>query len=484
MKVHYSATEVTQFACKALMIFADNKGRILNGHPDLNPALAEFAETEELGKSNGQCVYLPHFKGVKAERLLLVNVGDADFGHDDLRKAAAEGWKDLRKKGFKSMATSLHGWTDEAHVRALVEGFSLGEYVYTEFKTKKEKCPTRLEDLTLLGGEAWKSQIQTWIAICEGTNRARDLCQMPPNVLHPSRFAEIAEEWGRAFGVRTRIIEEDELRREGMHLMLSVANGSQYPAQFIIMDYEPAKPSGKTFAFVGKAVTFDSGGLSLKPPSSMPEMKGDMGGGAAVMGIMSTLKAAGCKHRVIGLVPAVENMPSGTATRPSDVVSSLSGLTVEINNTDAEGRLILADALTYASRFKPDYVIDFATLTGACLVALGSKIYAVMGNNKALVQAIMEAGEEVAEPFWELPLYKGYDDLLKSSVADVSNIGSSRWGGSIVAGLFLQRFIGDYTWAHCDIAACIFEKSDSYNPEGGNGAGVRMAMRMMEILEP
>jgi leucyl aminopeptidase len=248
------------------------------------------------------------------------------------------------------------------------------------------------------------------------------------------------------------------------------------------MDYQPENPSGKTICLVGKAVTYDTGGISLKPSNSMAEMKGDMGGGAAVLGAMTVLAASGCPHHVVGLVPAVENMPSGKATKPSDVVTSLAGLTVEVNNTDAEGRLILIDALTYAARYEPDYVVDFATLTGACLVALGPKVYAVMGNHEPLVEAIVEAGKEVNEPFWELPLVEEYKEFLKSDVADISNISSVRWGGTITAGLFLERFASKYKWAHCDIAAAIFEKADDVNPSGGNGAGVRMIIEAMEKL--
>jgi len=483
MKIHFESGDLTNCGGRAAMVFADREGRMINGHPDVNAKLEPFATSGELGRSNGQHVYISNTDGLSVERLLLVNVGDPDFDADQLRRAAAEGWKALRARGFKSVAVSLGGFADEAQVRASIEGLILGEYIYTDLKTEKENLPNRLEDLHLVEAEEWREKVGVWAAICGGTNRARDLCQMPPNILNPTSMAEMAVTWGEEFGLKTTIIEEDTLKAEGMNTMLSVSQGSEQPAKLIIFEYNPPKPSGKTFAFVGKAVTFDSGGLSLKPPGSMPEMKGDMGGGAAVFGIMTSLRDAKCPHRVVGVVPAVENMPSGSATRPSDVVKSLSGITVEINNTDAEGRLILADALTYTGRFKPDYVVDFATLTGACLVALGTKIFGVMGNHEPLVEAIIEAGEQVNEPFWELPLYKGYEELLKSSVADVSNIGSSRWGGTIVAGLFLKRFAGDYQWAHCDIAAAIFEKSDSYQPEGGTGVGVRMGLRMMELME-
>ena len=482
MKIHFENGDLTQCGGRVAMVLADRDGHILNGHPAVNAILEPFATSGELGKSNGQHVYISHTEGLSVSRLLLVNIGDPEIEADQLRRATAEGWKALRTRGFTSVALSLDGLDDEAQVRAALEGLFLGEYTYTDLKTDKDNLPNRLENLHLTGAEKWRGKISVWEAICGGTNRARDLCQMPPNILNPTTMAELAVKWGETFGLKTTVLEEDTLKAEGMNTLLSVSQGSEQPAKLILFEYEPANPSGKTFAFVGKAVTFDSGGLSLKPPASMPEMKGDMGGGAAVFGIMTSLRDAKCPHRVVGVVPAVENMPSGSATRPSDVVKSLSGITVEINNTDAEGRLILADALTYAGRYKPDYVVDFATLTGACLVALGTKIFGVMGNHKPLVNAIIEAGEDVNEPFWELPLYKGYEDMLKSSVADTSNIGNSRWGGTIVAGLFLKRFAGDYQWAHCDIAAAIFEKSDAYQPEGGTGAGVRMGLRMMELM--
>ena len=306
---------------------------------------------------------------------------------------------------------------------------------------------------------------------------------MPANILTPVKMAELAQTWGEDHGYETTVYDEAYIEKEGMGSMLSVGQGSSQPSRFLVMEYKPPAPSGKTVALVGKAVTFDSGGLSLKPSGSMPEMKGDMGGGAAVLGIMTVLKAAGCPHHVVALVPAVENMPSGSATRPSDVVTTLSGLTVEINNTDAEGRLILIDALTYAARYKPDYVIDFATLTGACLVALGPKVFGVMGNHQPLVDAIVKAGKELHEPFWQLPLVDEYKEYLKSDVADISNISSTRWGGTITAGLFLERFARDYRWAHCDIAAAIFEKSDDYSPSGGTGVGVRTVVSVLENLE-
>lgn len=483
MNIHFTSENLAGARQRCLVLLAQRDGRILNGQPSFSAALQPFIESGEFGKNEGDHLYLIQPRGFELERLLFVNLGERVSKSDDLRCAAAEAWKILADKRQTEAMVSLDGLDDES-ARAVVEGFILGDYKYTDLKTEKDKLSTRLENLTVHttrpGGE---EAVRRWYTICRGTCRARDLSQMPANILDPQKFASLALEWGATFGFKTEVMEARAIKDLGMGAMYSVGQGSQKPSKFIIMEYTPAKPSGKTFALVGKAVTFDSGGLSLKPPSSMPEMKGDMGGGAAVMGVMTVLRDCQCPHRVVGLVPAVENMPSGSATRPSDVVTTLSGLTVEINNTDAEGRLILIDALTFAARYKPDYVVDYATLTGACLVALGTKVHGVMGNHQPLVDAILAAGREVHEVFWQLPLVDDYKTLLKSEVADISNISSSRWGGTITAGLFLERFAEDYRWAHCDIAATIFEEKEDYHPQGGNGTGVRMTMRMMELLE-
>ena len=479
MKIKFDAGPLEKIECRGLVVLAYKNGGIINGCPGLGEQLAPFVTSGEFGSKFGDSIYLTDPRGIKAQRLLVFNVGEKITKADDLRRATAKAWKTIREMGLADLLFSLEGFADEEQARAAFEGFILGDYQFIDFKTEAEKLPNRLKSLTVQGRPEFEAKVNRWFAICQGTCRARDLSQMPANVLTPTKFAHFAHEWSALGGYTVNVLEEADIEKEGMGAMLSVGQGSAEPSKFILMDYRPAKPSGRTIALVGKAVTFDSGGLSLKPSASMPEMKGDMGGGAAVLGIMSVLKTIGCPHRVVGLVPSVENMPSGSATRPSDVVKTLAGLTVEINNTDAEGRLILIDALTYADRYKPDYVVDFATLTGACLVALGPKVCAVMGNHQPLVDHILEAGRAVHEPFWQLPLVEEYNELLKSNTADISNISSVRWGGSITAGLFLQRFAEKYQWAHCDIAAAIFEKGDDYHPPGGTGIGVRM---MVEVL--
>ncbi|CAM2011073.1 leucyl aminopeptidase [Acanthopleuribacter pedis] len=472
MKVDVVQGDLAAVEGRCLLVLATNDGTLLNGPAPLAEFLAPLVETEEFGKSLGGHYYHINPAGFAVQRVLFFNVGEKVEKDQLLRRAGASAWKLLRGKGLEEVVVSLDG-LDQGAAKAVLDGLFLGSYQYTELKSDKDKLPKSLNHVKVHAAENLTELVRQTKALCDGTNRARDLYQMPANLLNPTKLADTAKAWAEDRGFTLSILEEDEMREMGMGSLLSVSQGSDEPGKLIIMEYNPAGESEKTFALVGKAVTFDSGGLSLKPSNAMAEMKGDMGGGATVFGIMSVLRDLNFPHRVVGLVPSVENMPSGKATRPSDVVTSLSGVTIEINNTDAEGRLIMADTLTYAKKFNPDYVIDFATLTGACLVALGPKVCAVMGNHEPLVEAILEGGKAYGEPFWELPLVEEYKELLKSKVADISNISSVRWGGTITAGLFLERFAGDFQWAHCDIASAIFEKGDEINPAGGTGIGVR-----------
>lgn len=480
MKIEIMGSALNECKARCLVILATSDGKSLNGSKEAEAVLEPFVKSGEFGESFGGSMYVTDPKGLAAERVLFYNLGKEVKKANDLRKATARSWKGLRDKGFKTVAMSLNG-LDEAQARAAYEGIAFGNYAYTEFKTEDDSKPKKLESLTLLAADEMKDKIASWEAQARGTNHARDLCQMPPNILNPIKFADIAVEWGKEYGLKTTILNREEIEEEGMGTMMAVAQGSAAQPRFIIMDYTPDTTPKKTICLVGKAVTFDSGGLNIKT-SMMHEMKGDMGGGATVAGIMTALRDVKCPHRVIALIPSVENMPSAMATRPSDVVKSLSGITVEINNTDAEGRLIMADALTYAGRYKPDFVMDFATLTGACVVALGPKVFGVMGNHQPLIDAIVKTSWELHEPFWQLPLFDDYKELLKSSTADISNMSSSRYGGAIAAGLFLERFARDYQWVHCDIAAGIFDKADDYNPVGGVGAGVRTIIEVLENL--
>jgi leucyl aminopeptidase len=261
--------------------------------------------------------------------------------------------------------------------------------------------------------------------------------------------------------------------------LLGVAQGSARPPRFLVMDYRPRSRPGATVVLVGKGVTFDSGGISIKPSAGMAEMKMDMSGAAAVIGALQATARLKLPVRVVGLVPATENLPGGRAMKPGDILRHLNGKTSEVDNTDAEGRLILADALAYASRFKPDAVIDLATLTGACVVALGHHATGMMGNNQALMARLKEAGARTFERVWELPMFEEYEKLIKSDVADVKNVGG-RWAGAITGAMFLKHFIGAYPWVHLDIAGtAMMEETSDYIPKGGSGVGVRLLVDML-----
>jgi len=264
-----------------------------------------------------------------------------------------------------------------------------------------------------------------------------------------------------------------------MGAFLSVAKGSDEPCRFIVLEYGGGKKTERPVVLVGKAVTFDSGGISIKPSAKMEEMKYDMSGGAAVLGVMKAIGELRTKVNVIGIIPATENLPSGKASKPGDVVKSLSGQTIEIISTDAEGRMLLCDALNYGLRYKPRFMIDLATLTGACIVALGSHAVGLMGNDADIIERLKKAGDESGERLWELPLWDEYNDSIKSDVADMKNVGN-RSAGTIVGGIFLKRFVGDTPWAHLDIAGTAWaDKPSAYRPKGATGVGVRLILRLL-----
>jgi leucyl aminopeptidase len=280
----------------------------------------------------------------------------------------------------------------------------------------------------------------------------RELVNLPGNICTPAYLAEQAEKLGKAQKkIKVRILDEADLEELGMGAFLSVSKGSRQPAKLIVLEYHGASAKTKPVALIGKGLTFDAGGISLKPPANMDEMKYDMCGGASVIGTVSAVAELALPINLVGLVPASENLPDGNANKPGDIVTSMSGMTIEILNTDAEGRLLLCDALTYAKRYEPAVVIDVATLTGACIVALGRYPSGIMSNDDDLCQALMQAGETSGDRVWRLPLWEEYQELLKSNFADVANIGGPD-GGAITAGCFLSRFAKDFKWAHLDIA--------------------------------
>lgn len=313
-------------------------------------------------------------------------------------------------------------------------------------------------------------------AIAQGVMRARDLANGPGNIVTPAYLGEVAHEIGSHYGMQVRVLGPQQLEDEGFGGVLAVARGSAQPPRFIIMDYGQAHAHQPPICLVGKGITFDTGGISLKPGADMDKMKMDMGGAAAVLGVMQALGELQLPLRVVALVSAAENMPGANAYKPGDVIGTLSGKTIEVLNTDAEGRIVLADALYYAQRYQPQAIIDIATLTGAMAIALGPHAIGVMGSHQPLIERLLRAGEHAAERAWQLPLWDEYREMVKSEVADVRNTGGTRHAGSITAAALLNAFVGDYPWAHLDIAGTTWSdsKPKSYQSSGATGAGVRL----------
>jgi leucyl aminopeptidase len=327
-------------------------------------------------------------------------------------------------------------------------------YRFSGFKSEKLSA-RKLGKVTVVAsgtGKALKNAFNLGLATGRGMNLTKDLGNTPPNVCHPTWLAEQAEKLSKDHDViKTEILDEKQMKKLGMHSLLSVSAGSDQPAKLIVMEYRGGKADEKPYVLVGKGITFDTGGISLKPGEGMDEMKYDMGGAAAVFGAMQAVAEAKPKMNVVAVIAAAENMPSGGATRPGDIVTSMSGQTIEILNTDAEGRLVLCDALTYVKKFDPEIVVDMATLTGACIIALGSHATGLFSNNDALANELLAAGERAGDRAWRLPVWDEYQSQLDSNFADMQNIGG-RPAGSITAACFLSRFTKDYRWAHLDIA--------------------------------
>ncbi|MEA3362529.1 MAG: leucyl aminopeptidase, partial [Thermodesulfobacteriota bacterium] len=361
----------------------------------------------------------------------------------------------------------------------VTEGVLLADYRYDRYLPKaKSGQPVLLDKVDLLiSAKDDISDAKAAVAVAEaigaGVCFARDLVNAPGNLKSPEYMAMQAVAMAEQTGISASLLDRRELERQGFGAMLGVAQGSEREPYLIVLEYQGGIETDQPIALVGKGVTFDSGGISLKPSEKMDEMKMDMGGAAAVLGTMKAAAQMKLPVNLVAVVPAVENMPSGTAIRPGDILTSLSGKTIEVLNTDAEGRLILADALTYVGRYQPRVVIDLATLTGACIIALGNQAAAVLGNHDGLIRQLLKAGERSGEKIWQLPLWEEYSELIKSDFADVKNTGG-RAAGTITAAAFLQEFADKYKWAHLDIAGMAWaEQGKAGQPKGGTGFGVR-----------
>ncbi|GGR94713.1 putative cytosol aminopeptidase [Streptomyces aureoverticillatus] len=470
--------------------------------------LASVLETLGASGGEGEVTKLPAPSGFKAPVVLAVGLGavpekDATYDAEVLRRAAGVAARALagtKKAGFALPVD------DAGHAGAIAEGALLGAYSFDAYKgngsngakaaksakgkggkadkdEKGGKAP--LADVALLGAKprdkAHKAAVERAIAVSEELNRARDLINTPPNDLNPEAFAAVATAAAKEHGVKIQVLDEKALAKGGFGGILGVGVGSDAPPRLVKLSYTSAKAK-KHLAFVGKGITYDSGGISLKPAGHNETMKCDMSGAAAVFAAVISAARLGLEVNVTGWLALAENMPSGSATRPGDVLRMYSGKTVEVLNTDAEGRLVLADALTKASEDKPDAIVDVATLTGAMMMALGGRTFGIMANDDAFRTSVHEIAEEVGEPSWPMPMPEHLRKGMDSPTADIANMGE-RMGGGLVAGLFLKEFVGEgIAWAHLDIAGPAYNESApfGYTPKGGTGSAVRTLVRLAE----
>jgi leucyl aminopeptidase len=420
------------------------------------------------------------------ERLLVVGLGERDdFEVEKLRVLAALVAAEAAKLEATSLAWALPAAEDEeAAAEAIVTGTILGSYRFDRFKGGDEDDGPgpALETLTVLGPAELAGAVETARIYSEAANRARDLQETPANFNHPEDLAARAEEIAAGSDkVTVEVFDGEAIRARGMGGLAAVSQGGPVDPRLITLRYSGGgrRP---TLAFVGKGVTFDTGGISLKPGAGMQEMKFDMSGAAAVLEAFAAIVELGLPVDLLTVVPSTENMPSGTAVKPGDVITQYNGKTVEVNNTDAEGRLILADALAWAIEQGAERVIDLATLTGAVLVALGSTYAAVISNDDALAGEITTAGEESGELVWRLPLHPEYKEMMKGTVADLSNLGTKREAGTITAASFLEEFVDGTPWAHIDIAGTAWDVNRAYTGKGGSGYGVRLLVQLVRDL--
>ncbi|MDP2854097.1 MAG: leucyl aminopeptidase [Smithellaceae bacterium] len=428
-------------------------------------------------------------RSLPAKRIALVGLGKkSELNLEKIRNAFAKVMQHLRGLNIKDAATTID-WNllpdqKEKIIAAVAEGAGLGLYQYTPYKTvgrdelkemRQLEIVVEPKDYSVILDEIKKTNI-----ITDAVYFARNLISAPANEMTPTIMAAHAGKIAKRKNVSCRVLDRGKLKILGMNALLGVAAGSHQPPKLIILEYAGGKKGDAPIALVGKGLTFDSGGISIKPAEKMDEMKTDMSGGAAVMAIVMAAADLKLPVNIVGLIPATENMPGGSALKPGDILKSYSGKTIEVLNTDAEGRLILADALSYASKYKPAAIIDIATLTGACIVALGDDVIGMLGTDEQLKKEINQAAQTTGELVWELPLWESYSELIKSDIADYKN-SSGRTAGTITAAAFLGKFVGDYPWVHLDIAGPAWTiKDKAYIPKGASGVTVRLLVEYLQ----
>lgn len=453
----------------------------------LDGAITSLISRSEIKGKFEEVAIVHTFGKLPANIVAVVGLGTRqDFSVDKIRRLTGHFCRALRKLNCHTVATILHGCSMggielEASAQAITEGAVLGLYSFSKYKKTDYED---IEELAIVVTDnekvpAVESAVVKGKVVAEATNLARDMVNEPANYMTPSHMAELAKEVAAKYKLECRVFSREDIEAMGMGALLGVAKGSSQPPKLIVLAYRGDEGSQKAFGFLGKGITFDSGGISIKPSEGMDEMKGDMAGAAAVMAALGAIGQLKPKINVTAVIPATENLPSGTALKPGDLLKAMNGKTIEVISTDAEGRLILADALSYAVRQGLSPLIDLATLTGACRVALGLLYAGVFGNDQNLVDRVIKAAERTGERMWQMPVAEEYKEQIRSEIADVKNAGNHRYGGAITAALFLTEFVDNTPWIHLDIAGPrLSSKESGYMVKGATGFGVRTLVEL------
>jgi len=450
--------------------------------PDFDPIIREITESNEFRAKDGTISIVHNNVGSGIKRALLLGMGDKkNLDPEKTRNLTGKVVNKAKELGISEFVLIPFKNMDKEHLSAMVEGIKLSDYSFNNYK--KDEDRNDLNQVRILIRNDMKNSqkiIQHSVVVSDAVIFTRDISNLPPNDCSPKDLATLSKKLSENQKVKVRVIEKEEMKSYGFEGILAVGEGSASSPKLIVLEYS-GSTKNRPIVIVGKAVTFDTGGISIKPPEKMEEMKFDKCGGCNVLGIMKAVSDLGLDTNVIGIIPAVENMPSGTSYRPGDIIKMYNRKTVEVLNTDAEGRIILGDALSFAVKtFAPKAIIDMATLTGAAIIALGTNVAALVGNDDDLVTKILEYSNQTGEKIWQLPLFEEYKEQLKSSNADMKNIGG-RSAGAITAAAFLSNFVEDTPWVHLDIAGTAWTqegtKEKSYNPKGATGFGIRTIVK-------
>ncbi|UCD31739.1 MAG: leucyl aminopeptidase [Desulfobacterales bacterium] len=486
--LHLTAVDITKTKTASLVIpVCEDKD--IHENTTISALVKKAKKIKEFAGDKGDEVTFYHLKEIKADRVVFLGLGKLEkIDMESLREMAGKATKEMIRKKLPAALIAV----PSAHkielempfvLEALLEGAFLANHLFDKYKKEKKYTPLKKINFLVKPDEAkkYKGLSSRVAAICHGTILAREWVNTPPNDKKPERLTRSMITRAKKENLKVTVLDEKKLKQKKFGALLAVAAGSQSKPRMVVLEFNPKKAE-KTVVLVGKGVTFDSGGINLKPSASLADMKSDMSGAAAVAATLIAAAKLKPTFKIIGVIPVVENMPSGNAARPGDIIKSYNGKTVEIGNTDAEGRLILIDAISFAlERYKPQILIDMATLTGACVVALGEKIAGVFSFDDALAESITQSGKKTHERCWRMPLPEDYKELFKSDLADLNNMANTRYGGAITAALFLAEFVTDTRWAHLDIAGPAFAKKESaYCGSGGTGFGVRLLCDLLD----